>query len=222
MTAPDPARSAGRAVGALASGRWKAKARQAAATLKSEYEAGKQGDTSPAAPIWSTPKEQLDALIGLLRTSKAAPNVEQDRSAAHDRAPGSPDAATPERAGMTEDVDTAADAAEVTAALRTVDWAGVRAATSERTGEAAKAMKAMADQVDWSRVQPVAAQISTALIAAVASGQVPIGGRLGGTVARAIADQSGLGQRVARNLQSEQATPPPDFRGAIEAVSREA
>ncbi len=84
----------------------------------------------------------------------------------------------------------------------------------------------MADHVDWSKVQPVAAQVSSALIAAVASGQLGLGGRLGPTVARAIVDQGGLGQRVGAAVQRRQAAAPaapevPDFRGAIEATSRE-
>ena len=240
MTPPDAPRSVGGAFGAIAGGGWKARAKQAAATLKAEYEAGKQGDMTPATPIWSTPKEQLDALVGLLRVSKQASQSAGDATDAAARADDVADEARPDGAPSATDresgtaaadssEDTAQDAAEdpaddattVTSALKGVDWAGVRAATAERTGDAAKAMKAMADQVDWARVQPVAAHISSALIAAVASGQVPIGGRLGGTVARAIADQSGLGQRVARNLETEQVQLPPDFRRAIEATSRE-
>ena len=64
-------------------------------------------------------------------------------------------------------VDAADDVAD---ALRTIDWATVKAATSKGAGEAAERMRAMAQQVDWQAVQPVAAQVSSALIAAVASG----------------------------------------------------
>ena len=78
----------------------------------------------------------------------------------------------------------------------------------------------MAQQVDWGKVQPVAAQVSSALIAAVASGQLGLGGRLGPTLARAIINQGGLGQRVAGKVTAS-ASPPPDFRGVIEASSRE-
>ncbi|MCU1368678.1 MAG: hypothetical protein JWN39_4317, partial [Ilumatobacteraceae bacterium] len=41
---------------------WRDRAKTIAASLKAEYEAGKQGDEAPAAPIWATPKQQLDGL----------------------------------------------------------------------------------------------------------------------------------------------------------------
>ena len=229
MAPSDRSGAAGRALGAIKATSWTAKAKQAAATLKAEYEAGKQGDTTAATPIWSTPKEQLDALLALLRSSKAtsesgsgADGATAGEHAVEDepgRAPESVPAAPSDGAATADEMTAEAD--EVTRALRSVDWAGVRSATAERTSEATKAMREMAEQVDWARVQPVAARLSSALIAAVASGQVPIGGRLGSTVARAIADQSGLGQRVAQNLTDANVPLPPDFRGAIEATSRE-
>ncbi len=191
----DPAGSAGRLFKTVRTTDWKAKATGAAQTLKDEYAAGRRGDDAPAEKIWATPKEQLDAVLGLLR------------SAPHTDVP--------------DDATMAADADEVADALRGVDWGSVRAATAERTGDAAKAMKQMADQVDWAKVTPVATQMSSALIAAVAAGRLPVGGRLGSTVARAIIDQGGLGQRVASKVAAEPATAPPDFRGAIETTSRD-
>lgn len=184
-------------------GRLTRAARAAAASLKAEYEAGKRGDDSPVTPLWRSPKEQLDAVLGLLRS--AATDSSAD-------------------AGDTETPDTEAD--EVAAALHGVDWDAARAAMSEKTAEAARTVRSMADHVDWAKVQPVAAQVSSALIAAVASGQLGLGGRLGPTVARAIVDQGGFGQRVGAAVQRRQAAAPaaapvPDFRGAIEATSRE-
>ncbi len=82
-------------------------------------------------------------------------------------------------------------------------------------------MRAMADHVDWAKVQPVAAQVSSALIAAVAAGRIPVGGRLGPIVARAINDQNNLGKRVGENLQRNPAHVPPDFRGIIETTATE-
>ena len=114
--------------------------------------------------------------------------------------------------------DGSADERTVTAALRDVDWAAVKAATTERTTEAAQKMRAMAGEVDWGKVQPVAAQVSSALIAAVASGHVPLGGRVGGTVARAIMNDRDLAQRVATTLHRDEATLPPDFRGELGQV----
>ncbi|HAP76249.1 MAG TPA: hypothetical protein DCR14_09225 [Acidimicrobiaceae bacterium] len=118
-------------------------------------------------------------------------------------------------------VDPADDTNAVAEALRSVDWAKVRAATAERTSDAAQRMKAMAAEVDWSRVQAGAAHVSSALIAAVASGQIPVGGRLAGPVARAIINDRDIAQRVSTSLQRTESQPP-DFRGAIEATSRDA
>jgi hypothetical protein len=114
------------------------------------------------------------------------------------------------------------DVAEVADALSGVDWAKVRAATADRTAEMSKAMKAMAADVDWARVQAGAARVSTALIAAVASGQLPVGGRLAGPVARAIINDRGLAQQVSERFPRGSDTEPPDFRGIIETTGRDA
>jgi hypothetical protein len=120
------------------------------------------------------------------------------------------------------DDDAAVD--EVAAALRGVDWAKVRTATAAKTAEATQSVKAMAQQVDWGKVQPVAAQVSSALIAAVASGQIPLGGPLGGRVVRTIMNDHDLAGRVAQAVGGTPAAPP-DFRplvqGAIETTARE-
>lgn len=194
----DPVGSASRLARSLKAADLTAKAKQAASTLKAEFVAGQRGDETPAQRIWGAPKDQLDAVMGLLRTAKATPP-----------------------AGVPNEPSEDADALEVSAALNGVDWTGVRAATAERTGDAARVMRTMADQVDWAKVQPVAGHVSSALIAAVASGHLGVGGRLGSVVARAIVDQGGFGQRVGRTLASEAAPLPPDFRGAIEVAARE-
>lgn len=174
---------------------WTAKAKRAAGSLKAEYQAGKVGDDSPAMPIWPTPKEQLDKLLGLLSSTRSA----------------SPPPA--------EELET--DAQEVTQALRGVDWASVRAATAARTSDASRAMRSAAERVDWTKVQPIAAQVSRALIAAAASGQLPLGGRLGTTFARAIANQGGLGQRVAASLDAENESLPEEYHKAIDTTATE-
>ena len=189
--------------------RWRAqaaqeKARQAAAALKAEYRAGREGDDSAPEPIWATPKEQLDRLLGLLGAARMAPPPPVDE----------PDAEQAER----DDVE----AEQVAQALRGVDWAAVRVATSEKASDGRRAMRSLADQVDWAKVQPMAAQVSSALIAAVASGRIGVGGPLGATIARTIAGQSGLAEKVANRLATNAADVPPDFRGAIEATSRDA
>ncbi|MDP2292087.1 MAG: hypothetical protein Q8M22_12930 [Actinomycetota bacterium] len=114
-----------------------------------------------------------------------------------------------------EPANDAADAEEVAEAIRGVDWAKVRATTSERGAEAAQAMKSMAAEVDWGKVQPVAAKVSSALIAAVASGHLGIGGKAGSTVARAIMNDRDLAQRVSSALSRQNAPLPPDFRGQM-------
>ena len=114
-----------------------------------------------------------------------------------------------------------ADAEQVAEAMRGVDWAKVRAATSERSAEAAAAMRTMAKEVDWAKAQPVAAKVSSALMAAVASGQLGVGGRLGTTVARAIINDRNLAQRVSTELVRQEQPLPPDFRNVIDVTATE-
>jgi len=188
---------------AISTTNWTAKAKQAAASLKAQHAAGRDGDDTPAEPIWPTPKDQLEALKGLFHKPQIAP-----------------DAPAP----SPEVVDEAAlehDAAEVAEAMRRVDWAQVRVVTSERTTDVARTMRSLADNVDWNKVQPVAAQVSSALIAAVATGRIPVGGSLGPMVARAITDQNNLGRRIAADLAKRSSAPPPDFRTTIESTAQE-
>ena len=209
MAAAENNKPVNRAIRAVTSVRWGAKAKEIAASLKAQHAAGRDGDDSPAEPVWPTPKEQLDALKKLLRTSSpksATANVGVD-------------AAVDEPNHDEESLNR--DAEEVAQALRGVDWAQVRSATSERSTEVARTMRSLADHVDWAKVQPVAAQVSSALIAAVAAGRIPVGGPLGSMVARAITDQNNLGNRVAANLQRTTAGAPPDFRAVIEATATE-
>jgi hypothetical protein len=203
-----------RVVRAVTTTKWGTKAKDVAASLKAQHAAGRAGDESPAEPVWPTPKEQLEALKSLFRASPTQLGPSTNK-ATHE----APHEARHE-APHGEALD--GDAEEVAEALRGVDWAAVRAATAGRTSEVTRTMRAMAEHVDWAKVQPVAAQVSSALIAAAASGRIPVGGRLGPIVARAITDQNNLGKRVAQNLQHTPASVPPDFRWIIEATSREA
>jgi hypothetical protein len=193
---------------AVTSTKWTAKAREAAASLKAQHAAGRDGDETPAVPIWPTPKEQLDALKHLFH--KPGPDQTPDVDG------GAGPVASPETEATVD-----ADAKEVAAAMRRVDWTQVRAATSERATDMTHTMRSLAEQVDWVKVQPVAAQVSSALIAAVAAGRIPVGGRLGPMVAKAITDQNNLAKRIAVDLQNSQTPMPPDFRGAIEATATE-
>lgn len=193
-----------RAIRAVTSVKWSTKAKQIAASLKAQHAAGRDGDDSPAEPVWPTPKEQLEALKNVFRSSPRTTAI------------GDVDLAAGE---STDEASLDRDAEEVAQALRGVDWGQVRAATSERSTEVARTMRSLADHVDWAKVQPVAAQVSSALIAAVAAGRIPVGGPLGSMVARAITDQNNLGNRVAANLQRTTSAAPPDFRAVIEATA---
>ncbi len=188
------ARPLNRVIRSVTSTDWAGKAKGVAEALRHEFHAGQAGDDAPVEPIWPAPKQQIEAMMNMIRSAPSEQVKPSD-----------------------ETLDS--EAAAVAEALRGVDWADVRASTTERTGDVARSMRTMAEQVDWAKVQPVAANVSSALIAAVASGRIPVGGALGPIVARAITDQNHLGRRVARNLQQNPATAPPDFRGAIEATA---
>lgn len=115
------------------------------------------------------------------------------------------------RHGEPELDDAAVD--DIATRLKSVDWQQVRAMTAEKGSDAAHAVRSMADRVDWGKVQPVAAKVSTALIVAVASGQIPISGT-SGRVARAILNDQGFAERIGATLEREQAEPP-DFRARV-------
>jgi hypothetical protein len=199
-------------------GRFAKQAKLAAATLKAEYEAGKRGDDTPAATLWSSPIPQFDAFLALLGSTRAESVAAE--SVAAEPVTVEPVASAPVEAVDAGEVAEAADvaeAAEVTRLLGEVDWAAVRETAGTRSADAVQAVKAMSAQVDWAKVQPVAAQASSALIAAVAAGRLPVGGRTGALVARAMLDQGGLGQRVGRQMVG-QVRVSPDLRRAIDIV----
>jgi hypothetical protein len=201
MAAAEGEKPVRRLARAVTTTKWAAKAKEVAASLKEQHAAGLAGDDSPAVPVWPTPREQLEAVKHLFRSAPThEPTATVDQG---------------------DDVELDSDADEVAEALRGVDWTQVRAATAERTNDVARTMRSLADHVDWAKVQPVAAQVSSALIAAVAAGRIPVGGRLGPMVVRAITDQNNLGRRVAANLEHTATPVPPDFRGIIEATATE-
>ena len=183
-----------RAIRAVTSVKWGAKAKEVAASLKAQHAGGSRrrrltcrAGVADAEGTTRGVEEGCSSLVlesgdGRCRCSRRTSRLTRSRS-----------------------ID---DAEHVAQALRGVDWAQVRAATSERTTEVARTMRSLADHVDWAKVQPVAAQVSSALIAAVAAGRIPVGGPLGSMVARAITDQNNLGKRVAANLQRTSAGAP--------------
>jgi hypothetical protein len=207
MAAADDDKPARRVVRAVTTAKWGAKAKEIAASLKAQHDAGRHGDESPAVPVWPTAKEQFEALKMLFHITPKQEAVEVvDEAAGHE---------------PVNDTTFDTDAEQVAEALRGVNWADVRAATTERTTDVTKTIRSLAERVDWAKVQPVAAQVSSALIAAVAAGRIPVGGRLGPIVVRAITDQNNLGKRVAANLEGSPARVLPDFRGVIEATATE-
>lgn len=195
-------------------GRLASRAKRAAATLKAEYEAGKRGDDAPTATLWASPLAHLDSFLALLGSTRAKVDADAVQSSPAD---AQHETQHETHADAVADAEADAEAAEVSRLLGEVDWAAVRASAGTRSADAVQAVKAMAAQVDWEAVQPVAAQASSALIAAVASGRLPVGGRTGALVARAMLDQGGLGQRVGRQMAG-QVQVSPDLRRVIDVV----
>lgn len=200
--------SLGRLGKVLGSGSLTARAKAAMETLKAEYEAGKRGDDAPSAVLWAPPRQQLESFVGMLSAlrpgARASSNDSVGPSDADETVVASPETL-------------AADADELSGMLGKVDWVAVRESASNRSADATRAVRSMAAQVDWERVQPMARQASSLLIAAVASGQLPVAGRTGTLVARAMLDQGGLGERVGRQVL-QQTTLRPELRTVIEVV----
>jgi hypothetical protein len=192
-------RAARKLVDAVKDGAVQRRAKASVEALKAEYQAGRRGDDSEPTPLWAGPRQQLDAVLAAL--SSARRSADHERSAGHDPAH-----------------DPAAEQA-LADEVGKVDWAAVRAATAERSAEAAATVREMAAKVDWERLQPAAAQVSSALISAVAAGRLPIGGPLGTQVARAIVNQGDVARRLSATLGRTDT--PVDFGTVIEAAARE-
>lgn len=238
MAVGDAAR---RLITAARSGSITQRANEAAKSLKAEFNAGQQGDETPPVPIWAGPKGQFEAIMALLRDAN---NVTPDGNAggSHVRSDGGEvqghggevrgdggedsggeargDGDGGEVRGERGDgsLSSSEDQLAVSQAIAKVDWSKVRSTTSERSGEATRMMRSMAQQVDWAKLGPAATKVSSALIAAVASGQLPVGGRMGGQVARAIVNQGGLGQQVGQAMQGRQQPMPEGFSSVIETT----
>lgn len=215
--APGPGDAANKLGRALGAGGLKARLAAAAATLKSEYEAGKRGDEAPPTPLWAPPRQQLDAFVGLLGGLRRPRSEAAAEGGSNVDVGASSDVGVVADGPAPTDESLAADAAEVSGLLERVDWAAVRDSAASRSADATKAVRSMASQVDWAKVQPVAAQASSLLIAAVASGQLPVVGRTGTLVARAMLDEGGLGERVGRQLVQHTALRP-ELRTVIGVV----
>ncbi len=214
--------SLGRLGKVLGSGSLTARAKAAMETLKAEYEAGKRGDDAPSAVLWAPPRQQLESFVGMLSALRPGARASSTDSAGPSDADEAAATAAPADALADQSVVTspetlAAEADELSGMLGKVDWVAVRESASSRSADATRAVRSMAAQVDWERVQPMARQASSLLIAAVASGQLPVAGRTGTLVARAMLDQGGLGERVGRQVL-QQTTLRPELRTVIEVV----
>ncbi|MEI6496517.1 MAG: hypothetical protein WCO88_07575 [Actinomycetota bacterium] len=202
---------------------WVGKAKQAADTLKTEYEAGKRGDDSPSPKLWgNAPAPPTE---GAAATDDDATEVTElteltEVTAVTEVANQAEVTEVADQAEVTEvtEVTDQADVDELTELVEGIDWAAVRASTAARAADTTQTVRTLAGNVDWDAVQPLAAQVSSALIAAVAAGQLPIGGRIGGIVARAMVDQGGLGQRLGRQVLADQKVARPELRQVIDVV----
>jgi hypothetical protein len=206
MVVGGAARAARKLVDAVKDGTAQRRAKESVAALKAEYDAGRRGDDSPPAPLWAGPRQQLDAVLAALSSARRAADQEP------------PDAAV--GAAYHTAHDHAAEQA-LADEVGKVDWSAVRAATAERSAEAAATVREMAARVDWERLQPRAAQVSSALISAVAAGRLPIGGPLGAQVARAIVNQGDVARRLSTTLGRTDTPVPTDFGTVIEAAGCE-
>ncbi|MFZ4718463.1 MAG: hypothetical protein ACOYMR_03500 [Ilumatobacteraceae bacterium] len=114
-----------------------------------------------------------------------------------------------------EDEDEVSSAEAVSEALRRVDWAKVRATTSQKSAAVSENVRSMASQVDWDKVTPVAAEVSSAVLMAVATGQLKLGGAMGARLARTVMNDRDLAMRVASSLARTPSQAPPDMRPAV-------
>ena len=157
-----------------------ARMRTAADSLKDEYRKGKDGDDSPVQPI---APNAIDIIKRWLAADEQA-DQQVDSDAGDEPATGSD-----------------ADADEVADLLGRVDWQKVSGTV--RDTAAAQRMRDLADRVDWAAAKPVAARVAAALIAAAAAGELgAVQGATGRYVARTIANEMGLADRVAQRLRA--------------------
>jgi len=163
------------------------RARQAADALRDEYRKGKEGDDSPVQPIAPT-------AVDVIKAWMARPTDEEG--------------AAPTDTGIDTGTSTSTSteeeqaASQVASLLGGVQWS--RVSDAVRDNAATQRMRELADQVDWAAAKPVAARVASVLIAAAAAGE--LGGLHGATgryVARTIANEMGLAEKVAQRLTDQ-------------------
>lgn len=167
------------------------RAKRAASTLKDEYRKGLDGDPSPVQRIGPSAVDVIKSWM-----ARGAEDTTADEPTAGQETTDSPDASD----------DIGDDAGAVADLLGRADWQKVSAAV--RDSHATQRMRDLAAQVDWEAAKPVAARVASALIAAAAAGELGgLQGSAGRYVARTIANEAGLAEKVAQRLAQNRTAP---------------
>jgi len=178
------------------------RAKRAAGTLKDEYRKGLDGDDSPVQQIGPTAVDVIKAWMAHSETDDETPDQGAPSPSASETA-AAVDAHNDMGDGSSDDTD---DVGAVADLLGRADWRKVSAAV--RDSQATQRMRDLASQVDWDAAKPVAARVASALIAAAAAGELGgLQGSAGRYVARTIANEAGLAEKVAQRL-AQNRTPP--------------
>lgn len=166
------------------------RARRAADTLRDEYRKGAEGDESPVQPIAPTAVDVVKAWM-----ARSGDNTTETPATV-----GPTEPATGVTSDSTDDETTEA-ASQVATLLGKVNWR--RVSEAARDSAASQRMRELADQVDWAAAKPVAARVASVLIAAAAAGELGgLQGTTGRYVARTIANETGLADKVAQRLDA--------------------
>jgi hypothetical protein len=189
------------------------RARTAADALRDEYRKGKEGDASPVQPI-------APSAIDVIKAWMARSDEEGDGAAGPATDSHEPSTATVAEAaaGATPGDDDAQAAAQVASLLGKVNWH--RVSDAVRDSAATQRMRELAGEVDWAAAKPVAARVASVLIAAAAAGE--LGGLQGATgryVAKTIANEMGLAEKVAQRLREQRTVQSASLVGYIDTTA---
>lgn len=180
------------------------RAKRAAATLKDEYRKGIDGDDSPVQHIGPTAVDVIKSWLA--RVDNGADDVQAAEAG------DATDAEAPRSDGD--------DAVAVADLLDRADWRRVSEAV--RDSQATQRMRDLASQVDWQAAKPVAARVASALIAAAAAGELGgLQGSAGRYVARTIANEAGLAEKVAERLGQSRNRPGRSLARYIDTTATE-
>ena len=171
------------------------RAKRAAGTLKDEYRKGLEGDESPVQRIAPSAIDVIKAWMSTADTDDDPVSTGNDSGS--DKADAN---------GSDHDASGGDDAGAVADLLGRADWRKVSAAV--RDSQTTQRMRDLAAQVDWDAAKPVAARVASALIAAAAAGELGgLQGSAGRYVARTIANEAGMAEKVAERLKQNRSQP---------------